>query len=102
MRSGWLPAATSDSVPRAEPPNGLVHARAATHVFTRTLRKGDHGADVRTLQTWLTDIGYSVPTTGYFGAITQTVAKGFQGNHNLRPATGVVGRRTAATLLALV
>jgi peptidoglycan hydrolase-like protein with peptidoglycan-binding domain len=83
-------------------PTGIVHARATTQVFSRTLRKGDRGTDVSTLQTWLTDVGYSVPVTGYFGSMTQGAAKSFQADHNLHPVTGVVGRRTAATLLALV
>jgi peptidoglycan hydrolase-like protein with peptidoglycan-binding domain len=83
-------------------PRGLVHARAATQVFTRTLRKGDRGDDVGTLQTWLSDLGYTVPVTGYFGSMTQARAKSFQSEHNLHPITGVVGRRTAAALLSLV
>jgi peptidoglycan hydrolase-like protein with peptidoglycan-binding domain len=81
---------------------GIIHARAATQVFSRTLRKGDRGDDVTTLQTWLSDIGYPVPVTGYFGSMTQAKAKTFQTDHNLHPVTGVVGRRTAASLLSLV
>jgi peptidoglycan hydrolase-like protein with peptidoglycan-binding domain len=83
-------------------PTGLIHARATTDVFSRTLRHGARGADVRTLQTWLTDLGYTVPVTGYFGVMTQAAAKHFQAANDLRPATGVVGRRTAATLLSMV
>jgi peptidoglycan hydrolase-like protein with peptidoglycan-binding domain len=83
-------------------PTGIVHARASTDVFSRTLRRGERGADVRTLQTWLTDVGYRVPATGYFGSMTQAAAKHFQAANHLRPVTGVVGRRTAATLLSLV
>jgi peptidoglycan hydrolase-like protein with peptidoglycan-binding domain len=83
-------------------PRGLVHARAATQVFSRTLRKGNRGDDVSTLQTWLSDLGYTVPVTGYFGSITQARSKTFQSDHDLHPVTGVVGRRTAAALLSLV
>src|SRR5436305_12799277 len=50
-------------------PRGLVSAGSSASVFTRMLRQGERGADVRTVQTWLTDIGYVVPETGYFGAI---------------------------------
>jgi peptidoglycan hydrolase-like protein with peptidoglycan-binding domain len=81
---------------------GIVHAGAASPVFSRTLRKGDRGDDVTTLQTWLSDLGYTVPVTGYFGSMTQAQAKSFQADHNLHPVTGVVGRRTAASLISLV
>src|SRR4029077_14327613 len=71
-------------------------------VFTRTLRRNDRGADVKTLQTWLTDVGYPVPSTGFFGPITKAAGKRFQRAYRLRPASGTVGRRTAAALLSLV
>jgi len=71
-------------------------------VFTRTLRRNDRGTDVKTLQTWLTDVGYSVPATGFFGSMTKAAVKRFQRAHRLFPVSGTVGRRTAATLLALV
>jgi peptidoglycan hydrolase-like protein with peptidoglycan-binding domain len=80
---------------------GIVHARGAT-VFGRTLRTGQSGADIKTLQTWLTDVGYSVPQTGYFGSLTKQEVKRFQQTHRLRPASGTVGRLTAAALLASV
>ncbi|MGN6867368.1 MAG: peptidoglycan-binding protein [Solirubrobacteraceae bacterium] len=71
-------------------------------VFTRTLRKGDRGADVKTLQTWLSDIGYTVPATGLFGSMTKAAVVQFQTAMSLAPVTGVVGRATAAALLAQV
>jgi hypothetical protein len=83
-------------------PKGIVNAAAASQVFSRTLRKGQHGVDVRTLQTWLTDIGFAVPETGYFGSMTKATVKRFQLAKHLYPASGSVGRRTAATLHALV
>jgi peptidoglycan hydrolase-like protein with peptidoglycan-binding domain len=83
-------------------PKGIVSNNAASSVFTRTLRKGDRGADVKTLQTWLSDIGYSVPATGYFGSMTKSAVKRFQQAYNLSPASGTVGRRTAAALLSAV
>ena len=82
--------------------HGIVSNPTSSAVFTRTLRRNDRGADVKTLQTWLTDIGYSVPATGFFGSMTKAAVKRFQRVHRLRPVSGTVGRRTAATLLALV
>jgi peptidoglycan hydrolase-like protein with peptidoglycan-binding domain len=86
----------------AQPAHGIVQASASLSVFTRTLRRGKSGADVKTLQTWLTDVGYTVPATGYFGSMTRAAVLQFQTAQNLVPATGVVGRSTAAALLAAV
>ncbi len=83
-------------------PSGLVTARASASVFTRMLRKGEAGADVKTLQTWLTDVGYSVPETGYFGTITKGAVWRFQVANQLRPVSGSVGPRTARALLTAV
>jgi murein DD-endopeptidase MepM/ murein hydrolase activator NlpD len=84
-------------------PGGIVkiHHGPVT-VFARTLRKGDSGSDVRTLQTWLTDVGQAVPSTGYFGSMTKQAVRRFQQTKNLRPPSGTVGRRTAAALLNAV
>jgi peptidoglycan hydrolase-like protein with peptidoglycan-binding domain len=83
-------------------PKGIVKVSADAHVFTRTLRKGQHGADVTILQSWLTDVGYGVPQTGYFGPMTKSAVRRFQLTYSLLPASGAVGRRTAATLQAVV
>ena len=83
-------------------PHGLVTARPSASVFTRMLRKGDRGADVQTLQSWLTEVGYSVSATGYFGSETKGAVWNFQLAHRLRPVSGSVGPRTARTLLRAV
>jgi peptidoglycan hydrolase-like protein with peptidoglycan-binding domain len=84
-------------------PRGIVvKARSSASVFTRTLRKGESGADVKTLQTWLTDVGYAVPRTGYYGSMTQAAVKSFQVASRLTPPSGTVGRRTASALLTAV
>ena len=57
---------------------------------------------MKTLQTWLSDIGYTVPPTGFFGSMTKHAVIHFQTAMSLAPVTGVVGRVTAATLLAQV
>jgi Putative peptidoglycan binding domain len=82
--------------------HGIISPSTTAPVFTRTLRRRDAGADVKTLQTWLTDVGYTVPATGWFGSITKNAVKRFQLARDLRPASGTVGRRTASALLALV
>jgi peptidoglycan hydrolase-like protein with peptidoglycan-binding domain len=81
---------------------GIVNPTASGSVFTRTLRQGDHGSDVKTLQTWLSDVGDTVPETGYFGPLTKAAVVDFQTEESLDPATGVVGRLTAATLVGAV
>ena len=83
-------------------PRGIQSTSGSAPVFTRTLRKGERGADVKTLQTWLTDIGYSLPTTGYYGSMTQSAVKTFQNANKLTPASGTVGRQTAREILAVV
>jgi murein DD-endopeptidase MepM/ murein hydrolase activator NlpD len=70
--------------------------------FSRTLRKGESGQDVKTLQTWLSEVGFAVSETGYFGSMTQQAVRRFQRAHALIPASGSVGARTAAVLLAAV
>jgi len=83
-------------------PTGIVNPTASEGVFTRTLRQGDHGSDVKTLQTWLTDVGDAVPETGYFGPLTKAAVVDFQTDESLAPVTGVVGRLTASTLVGAV
>ncbi len=81
-------------------PRGITTpAKVANQIpFTRTLRRGESGDDVKTLQTWLTDVGYPVPQIGTFGPMTQAAVRAFQRANHLRPASGSVGVRTATTL----
>jgi peptidoglycan hydrolase-like protein with peptidoglycan-binding domain len=83
-------------------PHGIVTTHAPNSVFSRSLRVGSRGADVKTLQTWLTDIGYAVPETGFFGSMTKASVIRFQRGFKLSPVSGTVGRRTAAMLLTAV
>jgi peptidoglycan hydrolase-like protein with peptidoglycan-binding domain len=83
-------------------PSGIVSNPGSTTVFSRTLRRGVRGDDVQTLQTWLTDVGFKVSETGYFNATTKRAVRHFQLAYNLAPASGTVGRRTAAALLSAV
>ncbi len=80
----------------------VVRGGSSGSVFTRTLRMGQTGADVRTLQLWLSEVGYRVGTTGHFGVSTKAAVRSFQLGHRLYPASGSVGRRTAASLRAAV
>jgi len=98
------PVSGGAAMVKPTPVHGIVPANPSpsSTVFTRTLRKGDSGADVKTLQTWLTDVGYAVPATGYFGSMSKAEVRKFQTAMGLSPVTGVVGRVTAAALLAQV
>ena len=83
-------------------PHGLVTTGTSASGVTRMLRRGERGADVRTLQTWLTDLGLVVPETGYFGTITKSAVWNFQLSPQLRPVSGSVGPRTAKAILTSV
>jgi hypothetical protein len=85
-----------------KPGIGSSEGSTSRSVFARTLRKGQTGADVKTLQTWLSDVGYRVAATGYFGGATKSAVRRFQLAHRLYPASGSVGRRTASALVAAV
>jgi peptidoglycan hydrolase-like protein with peptidoglycan-binding domain len=82
-------------------PTGIVDPQAKA-VFARTLRMGDRGNDVTTLQTWLSDVGYAVPATGRFEIVTKRAVRRFQVAKRLAPASGTVGNRTSSALLAAV
>jgi peptidoglycan hydrolase-like protein with peptidoglycan-binding domain len=83
-------------------PHGIVSTSQSGSVFTRTLRKGQHGVDIRTLQGWLTTAGFKVPATGFFGPMTKAAVHRFQVTYGLKPPSGTVGKRTAAALLVAV
>jgi peptidoglycan hydrolase-like protein with peptidoglycan-binding domain len=82
-------------------PTGIVDPDAKA-VFARTLRLGNRGNDVTTLQTWLSTVGYLVPVTGQFDTVTKQAVKRFQQAKRLFPASGTVGDRTSTALLAAV
>ena len=63
--------------------------------FTKTLRMGDTGLDVKMLQTKL-----GIPADGKFGKQTQATVIAFQKTHNLTP-DGIVGPKTNAVLNTL-
>jgi len=96
------PASGGAAMVKPTPAHGFVKAATSSSVFTRTLRRGESGADVKTLQTWLTDVGYSVPATGYFGTMTRAAVIQFKTAQSLTPANGLVGSRAAAALMAAV
>ena len=99
--AAWAASGGAPLVP-ASNPKGIVNAGPSSQVFSRVLRAGEEGVDVKTLQTWLSDLGYQVPSTGYFGSITTGAVASFQAAHRLLPARGNVGARTADALVQAV
>jgi N-acetylmuramoyl-L-alanine amidase len=76
------------------PLTGDVLAEAAV----RNLRRGDRGADVRTLQRRLRDVGYWCGgVDGVFGHLTQQAVWAVQKQHRL-VRDGIVGPRTRSAL----
>jgi len=62
-----------------------------------TLRRGDRGADVETLQQKLVDLGWQLDVDGDFGPATQDAVEEFQSSAGLS-VDGVVGPQTWAAL----
>ena len=82
------------------PTLGLAANTATVPAYTRTLKLGSSGTDVKTLQQKLKDLGYfSGATTTQFGSITMNAVKAFQKAKKLT-ADGIVGRVTFNALFS--
>ena len=73
-------------------------------IFTRTLKKGSRGEDVRAMQEMLTKLGYDVgakdgKADGIFGPKTEEAVKAFQAANGL-PADGIATIQTLELLAA--
>lgn len=67
-------------------------------MHSQLLSVGNQGADVRTLQTILTNLGYNPGTVdGIFGELTRQAVQRFQSTHNIA-ADGMVGQETYTVL----
>ncbi len=75
--------------------------------FTRNLTIGSSGQDVKNLQVFLNDNGYTIASTGagspgdestYFGARTAAALAKFQAASQITPASGILGPKTRAYL----
>lgn len=71
-----------------------------TYTFTRTLKVGSRGADVKVLQETLNQFGFSLGiASGTFGQKTAAIVKAFQVKYGVTPTSGIFGPKTRAKLI---
>ncbi|HUY05553.1 MAG TPA: peptidoglycan-binding domain-containing protein [Candidatus Paceibacterota bacterium] len=89
--------------------SGTTVAPATAYAFSRDLKHGDTGDDVRALQAYLNAHGFAVAAagpgsagneTGYFGSATEAALARFQAANSIAPASGYFGSITRTFLLA--
>lgn len=100
-------------------PTMCVYARTDTSttlpttaaIFTRDLKKGSTGNDVRTLQQFLNTHGYPVAVSGVgsaghettlFGTLTRDALAKFQAAHKIAPTQGYFGQLTRKKIIEFV
>ena len=83
--------------PTPEPETDEATSAPAESAY-KTLRKGDQGPDVVTLQVALAELGYlTTASDGIYGTGTLTAVKAFQSDNGL-DADGIAGRQTQTLL----
>lgn len=70
---------------------------ASADLGDRVLSLGARGADVEELQQELTELGYRVPATGYYGSVTRRAVATFQA----RAGLPITGRADGPTIQAI-
>lgn len=80
--------------------DGVHHTLGSGNTGGDTLRVGDRGSAVVTLQKNLNLVGYSLTADGIFGSGTETAVKNFQSAHGLS-VDGIVGPSTSSKLATL-
>ncbi|PJA94583.1 hypothetical protein CO131_00640, partial [Candidatus Kaiserbacteria bacterium CG_4_9_14_3_um_filter_50_16] len=85
-------------------------SQSSTTSFTRDLKLGMIGADVKALQQFLNTHGYILTSTGLgspghetalFGSLTKSALIRFQKAHNITPSVGYFGVKTKGEVSAL-
>lgn len=91
---------SSDSSSSSSGSSSSSDSSSSDGSFTRTLRKGYTGSDVRSVQTQLQKLGYYTSSLdGVYGAGTMAAVSSFQKNNNLS-VDGLVGSKTYAKLFS--
>ena len=67
------------------------------YTFTKVLRVGSVGFDVKKLQAKLNTAGYILTVDGIFGKMTRQAVENLQGKHGLK-VDGIVGSKTNGVL----
>jgi len=109
--TAYLNSLAASAVPSASPArlNTPVAPQitSPTFTFTRDLKTGSTGADVRALEVYLNTHGYILAATGpgspgnetnYFGPLTKKALMKFQKNHDISPVAGYFGPITRAAV----